>query len=63
MVRAFQRRFVRAALRPEVDTAALSLPRGNGKSWLAARLLTRCLTPGDGLHVAGRRVPAVRRLD
>ena len=33
--------------------AALSIPRGNGKSWLAAHLLTRCLTPGDSLHVAG----------
>ena len=26
---------------------------GNGKSWLAAHLLTRSLTPGDPLHVAG----------
>lgn len=50
-LRSFQRRFVRAALQPEVDTAALSLPRGNGKSWLAAYLLTRALTPGDVLHV------------
>ena len=49
----FQRRFVRSALAPHVDTAALSLPRGNGKSWLAAHLLTRCLTPGDDLHVPG----------
>ena len=52
-LRPFQRRFLKAALRPEVDTAALSLPRGNGKSWLAAHLLTRCLTPGDELHVPG----------
>ena len=37
----------------DVDTAALSLPRGNGKSWLAAHLLTKCLTPGDELYVAG----------
>ena len=36
-----------------LDVAALSIPRGNGKSWLAAHLLTRCLTPGDSLHVAG----------
>ena len=36
-----------------MDTAALSLPRGNGKSWLAAHLLTRGLTPGDSLHVPG----------
>ena len=32
----FQRRFLRAA--EGVSTAALSLPRGNGKSWLAARI-------------------------
>ena len=52
-LRPFQRRFLRNALAPGVDTAALSLPRGNGKSWLAARLLTRCLTVGDPLHVPG----------
>ena len=53
-LRPFQRRFVRAALRPDVDTAVLSLPRGNGKSWLAAHILTRALTPGDRLHVPGK---------
>ena len=52
-LRPFQRQFVRGALSPGVDTAALSVPRGNGKSWLAARILTRCLTPGDELHVPG----------
>ena len=52
-LRPFQTRFMRRALANGVDTAALSLPRGNGKSWLAARILTRCLTPGDPLHVAG----------
>ena len=36
-----------------MDTAALSIPRGNGKSWLAAHVLTKCLTPGDRLHVPG----------
>ena len=41
------------ALASHVDTAALSIPRGNGKSWLAAHLLTRCLTPGDVLNVPG----------
>ena len=34
--RPFQRQFIRGALAPGIDTAALSLPRGNGKSWLAA---------------------------
>ena len=52
-LRPFQRAFIRAATAPGIDTAALSLPRGNGKSWLAAHLLTRALTPGDALHVDG----------
>ena len=49
----FQRRFVAKATDPKIDLAALSLPRGNGKSYLAAHLLTRALTPGDSLHIAG----------
>ena len=52
-LRQFQRRFLRAALAPGVDTAALSMPRGNGKTTLAAHVLSRCLTPGDSLHKAG----------
>ena len=38
---------------PDYDTVAVSIPRGNGKSWLAARVLTRCLTPSDSLHIPG----------
>ena len=52
-LRTFQKQFIRGALAPGVDVAALSIPRGNGKSWLAAHLLRRCLTPGDDLHVPG----------
>ena len=52
-MRGFQKRFVKHALAPGVDVAALSIPRGNGKSWLAAHLLTRGLTPGDDLYVKG----------
>ena len=52
-LRPFQRRFIAAVESPRVDTAALSIPRGNGKSWLAAHLLTRALTPGDRLFVRG----------
>ena len=52
-LRTFQKRFIRGALAPGVDVSALSIPRGNGKSWLAAHLLTRALTPGDDLHVSG----------
>ena len=52
-LRPFQRRFVEAATKSGIDTAILSMPRGNGKSWLAAVLLARGLTPGDPLHVPG----------
>ena len=52
-LRRFQRDFLRAALAPGVDTSAFSTPRGSGKTWLAAHVLARCLTPGDRLHVPG----------
>ena len=52
-LRTFQKQFIRRALAPGIDVAALSLARGNGKSWLAAHILERCLTPGDSLHVPG----------
>ena len=52
-LRPFQKRFVKNALAPGIDVSALSMPRGNGKSWLAAHLLERGLTPGDPLHVPG----------
>lgn len=42
-IRPFQRTFLRRALAPDIDTAALSLPRGNGKSWLAAYIAARAL--------------------
>ena len=51
-LRAFQQQFVKAATAPGINRAALSLPRGNGKSWLAGYLVSRVLTPGD-LMVAG----------
>lgn len=49
----FQKRFLKAALKPNIRTAALSLPRGNGKSALAGHLLTRILTPSDPLFREG----------
>ena len=52
-LRLFQQRFVKAATAPGIDTAALSLPRGNGKSWLAARIVERVLSPGDTLFRPG----------
>ena len=52
-LRGFQKRFLRGALAPKTDVAALSIPRGNGKTFLAAHILEHCLTPGDPLHVPG----------
>ena len=48
----FQSAFATAISRKEqpVDIAALSVPRGNGKSWLCGKLVARSLTPGDLLH-------------
>ena len=47
----FQANFVRAVCRQDnpPDIAALSVPRGNGKSWLCGGILARSLTPGDPL--------------
>ena len=53
VLRPFQRRFIAQATRSDTDTAALSMPRGNGKSWLAAFILTRVLLPGDPLFRSG----------
>ena len=52
-LRRFQTEFLRGAMRPSIDMACLSLPRGNGKSWLAAHLAARVLNPGDELFRAG----------
>ena len=52
-LRPFQRRFLKAALAPGIDTACLSLPRANGKSCLAGYLVTRILSPSDPLFRPG----------
>ena len=52
-LRPFQRRFLSDVMGPGVRTAALSIPRGNGKSTLVASLAARTLRPEDPLHVAG----------
>ena len=52
-LRPFQRRFIKAATAPGIETAALSLPRGNGKSWIAGHLVGRILTPDDRLFRRG----------
>ena len=52
----FQKRFLRSAFAPGIRTAALSLPRGNGKSSLAAHVAERHLTPGDKWFRPGREI-------
>ena len=52
-LRPFQRRFIKAATAPGIDTCAASFPRGNGKSWLAGHLVARILAPGDELFRPG----------
>ena len=51
----FQSAFVSAVCRKEqpVDIAALSVPRGNGKSWLCGKMVARSITPGDPLFDEG----------
>ena len=49
----FQKKFVKALDSGRYNRLVLSVPRGNGKSWLCARLAVRTLTPGDPLHVPG----------
>ena len=55
-LRPFQRDFLRAVESPAYDTVALSGPRGLGKTFIAAKVLARCLTPGDVLHQPGEGV-------
>ena len=49
----FQRRFVARVLSPGIKRATLSIPRGNGKSWLAGYLAAESLRPGGALFRAG----------
>ena len=58
-LRRFQKEFLDKGLAPGIDVAALCLPRGNGKSFLAAHILTRCLTPGDVLNQPGKEYVSV----
>ena len=55
-LRRFQEEFIRKAMAPGIDIAALSTPRGNGKSFLAAHIATRCLTPGDSMFADGLEI-------
>ena len=51
-LRTFQRRFLAKALDPKIDRAALSIPRGNGKSWLSARIVLEAIKPDGKLFQA-----------
>ena len=53
-LRPFQREFEKAVENPKYDTVAISGPRNLGKTWIAAHILTRCMTPGDVLHQPGK---------
>ena len=46
----FQQRFIRGTFRPGVQTSALSIPRGNGKTSLVAWLAAAVLLPSGPLH-------------
>ena len=48
-LRKFQEVFIANAVRSDINIAALSLPRGNGKSALAGHLGARIITPTDRL--------------
>ena len=50
----FQREFIKAVENPKYDTVAISGPRTLGKTFIAAQVLIRCLTPGDSLHQPGK---------
>ena len=50
----FQRDFERAVESDAYDTVVMSGPRSLGKSFLAGRILARCMTPGDVLHQPGK---------
>ena len=50
----FQREFIKAVENSKYDTVAISGPRSLGKTFIAAEVLIRCLTPGDSLNQPGK---------
>ena len=55
----FHRAWIRSAFAPDVAVAALSCPRGNAKTQLAARLAALSITPGSPLWESGVEVLGV----
>ena len=58
-LRKFQKDFVKAVESDKYDTLAMSMPRGSGKSYLAAHIIERALTPGDPLFKVGQDIVLV----
>ena len=52
----FQRRFVNRVVSGREDIYALSIPRGNGKSFVGSELAAIAMTPGNDLYVEGGEV-------
>ena len=52
----FQANFVAAVENPAFDTVVMSGPRGLGKTFILAHVLSRALTPGDSLYQPGKEV-------
>ena len=53
VLKPFQKRFIKELLREGTDTAVLTLPRGQGKTTLAAHLAHQSITPGSPFFVEG----------
>ena len=62
-LRPFQRTFLKNALADGIDTAALSMPRGNGKSWLAGYIAAeamRDLAPHEEIALCAASIEQAR---
>ena len=54
----FQREFLKAVENPKYDTVAISGPRTLGKTFIAAQVLIRCLTPTTGTSSVSAIIPS-----
>ena len=55
-LRSFQRTWIRRSLAPGIDLGVLSIPRGNGKTALAAHVVALAMTPGSSLYKPNNEV-------
>ena len=58
-LRPFQREFIRAVTSGKFEICALSVPRGNGKSFLSAQLLLPYLKPDSPVFHPGKELGLV----